>query len=86
MLRKLATEANIQEKMVGTVLLKVKMQETYQQNLKSLGNFKLEDLRKTYGFLLNISEDDDKITKLKHLGIRKMIWHSLTQLMPAMQR
>ena len=46
MLRKLATEANIEENMVGTVLLKIKMQETYEQNLKSLGSFKLEDLKK----------------------------------------
>ena len=33
---------------------------------------------------MKISEDDKKITKLKHLGIRKMIWHRLTQLMPQM--
>ena len=46
MLRKLATEANIEENMVGTVLLKIKMQETYEQKLKSLGSFKLEDLKK----------------------------------------
>ena len=81
MLRKLATEGNSQE-MVGNVLLKVKMQENYEQNLKNLGVFKLEDLRRTYAFLLAISDDDERVIKLKHLGIRKMIWHQLTKLMP----
>ena len=81
MLRSLQTEARERE-MVGDVLFKVTWKDNFEENVKNLSTMKLEDLRRTYAFLMDCSEEEERITELKHLGIRKMLMHRLIQLMP----
>ena len=45
-----------------------------EQNLNTLRSINLEDVRRIYAFLLDISGDDDRITKLKH-QVTKMMPH-----------
>ena len=75
-----ATTGNLDE--IASCIGKVKAGDTHRNSIKNLHTVKKEILAKTYAFLLNKKEDEEKVLKLTKEGLEVMILHRLKQLMP----
>ena len=67
---------------IASCIGKVKAGDSHKNSIKNLHTAKKEILIKTYAFLINKKEDDDKVIKLTKEGLEVMIMYRLKQLMP----
>ena len=78
----LGTEAKREGKdRVGETILSVKYGKGHEQQVRSLKG-KKEELVSTYAYLINKDEKDEEVACLKPEGLKLMIIHRLTTLMP----
>ena len=78
----LGTEAKREGKdRVGETILSVKYGKGHEQQVRSLKG-KKEELVSTYAYLINKDEKDEEVACLKPEGLKLMIIHRLTALMP----
>ena len=80
----LATEAtNLELDDVGTIIYLVKTGDKVGESVKRLkAKGKQKPMARTFAFLMNLKEDDDKVKKFTKDGLAEMIFFRLKQLMP----
>ena len=82
-LAELATKAIAEgKKDVADVILKVKAEKEHDENLKGLKKANKPEMVSTYAYLTNKEEKDKEVCSLNVVGLRLMIIHRLTTLMP----
>ena len=68
---------------IAETIYLVKDSNSWEANYKSLNNQSKDKLAKTYAFLMSYdSVEDEEVPRLNRDGLRTMVLHRLTQLMP----
>jgi hypothetical protein len=70
------------DSVIGTVINAIKTSDNFAQNCKNLGSTTKENLKITYSFLAGKEEGDSMVNSLKVEGLKVMIMHQLSTMMP----